>query len=126
LDVHGEGKVRRFLTQEIHIPGWRALKALFEAVAAGFANAALQLGIWVVVSLAVASTNVPFGPRGHSEGYAWFFLGVLFWPILWFVVTTGWILLARFLMEIDDWKVLAGLPMSVATCLTVILLVLGI
>jgi len=29
-------------------------------------------------------------------------------------------------MEIDDWKVLAGLPMSVATCLTVILLVLGI
>jgi hypothetical protein len=75
---------------EAHIPGWRALKTLFEAVAAGFANAALQLGIWLVVSLAVASTNVPFGPRGHSEGYAWFFLGVLFWPILWFVVTTGW------------------------------------
>ncbi|HEX5043745.1 MAG TPA: hypothetical protein VFV75_12615 [Candidatus Polarisedimenticolaceae bacterium] len=91
----------------------------------GIANAVLQCVLWLSVTHLAFSSGIG---RASNEGeaYAWLFGGVFFWPLLWFVVTFVWALLARFLLEVEHWKVLVGLPVSVASALTAILLVIAI
>lgn len=120
-----KGGVRELLHREVTIPGARGIKRTLQALAAGFANGVLQLILWVVLSIAVWSGGVDLGHARDAEHRMYDWMSAAFLALLlWWVVTTVWVLLLRAL-EVEDWKVLIGIPMLGASCVTLIILVLG-